>query len=173
MTVRSWKFHGSRFAGALVLVLLVGWMVGYPVEAIGLCLMGFVLWHLINIWRFHAWLQHPQNDPPESFGIWSDIFDSIRTLDQQNRKQEARYRNMIAEFQNLTNALPDATLVIDEHDNITWCNDTAVSLLGFKVPGDLGQPVTNLLRGSDFAEWLSAEDRGKRVLEMPSPINDN
>ncbi len=173
MTVRNWKFHGGRFAAALILLFVAGWLAGYPVLVIETGLIVFVAWHLINVWRFHIWLQHPQEDVPESYGIWAEIFDSIRALDQRNRHQELRYKNMISEFQSLTNALPDATLVIDADDNITWCNDTSVSLLGLKVPGDLGQAVTNFLRGPDFADWLSAGDRANSKLEMPSPLDDN
>jgi two-component system phosphate regulon sensor histidine kinase PhoR len=80
---------------------------------------------------------------------------------------------MIAEFQSLTNALPDATLVIDQKMNITWFNETAISLLGLRNPEDLGQTVTNLLRGSDFAEWLDQAEISDKRLEMISPANEN
>ena len=80
---------------------------------------------------------------------------------------------MIAEFQSLTNALPDATLVIDRNHKLTWFNDSATSLLGLRIPDDLGQTVTNLLRGSDFAEWLEQIEVSSRKLEMTSPVNEN
>jgi two-component system phosphate regulon sensor histidine kinase PhoR len=173
MTVRNWKFHGGRFAAAFILLVLAGWLTGHPVLTIGIGLAGYAVWHLLHVWRLHGWVQHPQQDVPESYGIWAEIFDSIRALDRQKLQQESRYKNMIAEFQGLTNALPDATLVIDADDTITWCNDTSTSLLGLKIPQDLGQAVTNLLRDPDFADWLSAQDRSGNKLEMPSPVNDN
>jgi two-component system phosphate regulon sensor histidine kinase PhoR len=154
-------------------VVLAGWLTGYVALAIGISLLAYLLWHLAQVLRFHRWLKHPREDVPESHGIWAEIFDSIRILDQQNRQQENRYKSMIAEFQSLTNALPDATLVIDAQDNITWCNDTSRSLLGLKVPEDMGQAVTNLLRDPDFAGWLSSADRANSKLEMPSPASDN
>lgn len=173
MTVRNWKFHGGRFAAAAILLFLTGWLTGHPVLTMSIGLASYAVWHLLHVWRLHGWVQHPQQDVPESYGIWAEIFDSIRALDRQKRQQESRYKNMIAEFQGLTNALPDATLVIDADDTITWCNDTSTSLLGLKVPQDLGQAVTNLLRDPDFAAWLSAADRANNTLEMPSPVNDN
>jgi two-component system phosphate regulon sensor histidine kinase PhoR len=80
---------------------------------------------------------------------------------------------MLGEFRQLTDAFPDATLVIDGHRNITWFNQAAISLLGLRSPQDLGKPVTNLLRGPDFANWLAVQGRVKSPLEMPSPKNDN
>jgi len=173
MTLRSWKFHGGRFIAAMLLLLLAGWISGSPLLLIEIALVAYVIWHLVNIFRFRRWLGQPLGEVPESYGIWAEIFDKIRSIDLQRQQQESRYRNMIAEFQNLTNALPDATLVIDAHDNITWCNDTSVSILGLKVPEDLGQAVTNLLRGPDFAEWLAKADRANSTLEMRSPANSN
>jgi len=173
MTVRNWKFHVGRLLVTVILVVLIGWLMGKMVLVLELGLLGYVAWNLMNVWRLHAWLQAPQKDVPESHGLWADIFDSIRAIDKQKALEQSRYRNMIAEFQSLTNALPDATLVIDAQENITWCNDTAVSLLGLRVPEDLGQAVTNLLRGPDFTDWLALPDRARRRLEMPSPVDDN
>ena len=80
---------------------------------------------------------------------------------------------MITEFQSLTGALSDATLVIDANDDITWCNDAAVAMLGLRIPEDLGQAITNLIRSPGFADWLSSGDRANSRLDMPSPRNDN
>lgn len=173
MTVRNWKFHGGRLLATVFFLLLVGWLLGEPILVLEIGLVGYVAWNLVNVWRLHSWLQNPQEDVPESHGLWADIFDSIRAIDRQKALEESRYRNMIDEFQSLTNALPDATLVIDADENITWCNDAAVSILGLRVPEDLGQAVTNLLRGPDFADWLALPDRPRHRLEMPSPRDDN
>jgi two-component system phosphate regulon sensor histidine kinase PhoR len=45
-------------------------------------------------------------------------------------------------------------------------------LLGLKAPEDLGQAVTHLLRGPDFANWLAVQSEVKSPLEMPSPKDD-
>ena len=173
MSVRNWKFYAGRSLASLVLLALVGAVFGRPILVLEIGLLGYVAWNLVNVWRLYGWLQKPQEDVPESHGLWADIFDSIRAIDKEKALEQSRYRNMIAEFQSLTNALPDATLVIDAHDNITWCNDTAVSLLGLRVPEDLGQAVTNLIRGPDFTDWLALPDRAKRRLEIPSPVDEN
>jgi two-component system phosphate regulon sensor histidine kinase PhoR len=156
-----------------VFTLLAGWLVGHIALAMVVAGSIFLAWQVFNTWRLHSWLKNPQRNAPESHGIWAEIFDGLRGLDQHRRQQESSYKTMIAEFQSLTNALPDATLIINSHDNITWCNDSAVALLGLRIPEDLGQAVTNLLRGPDFAQWLAAENRANNRLEMPSPLNDN
>jgi len=154
------------------MILAAGWLAGYPGTALAAALAGYTGWHVVNVWRLFRWLQNSDAAIPESFGLWSDIFDTINSLEQRKRKRKKQYKAIIGKFQNLTDALPDATLVIDKNDHITWFNPAASSLLGLKIPGDIGQAVTNLLRGPDFADWLAIQGEVKSSLEMPSPKSD-
>jgi two-component system phosphate regulon sensor histidine kinase PhoR len=172
MPVHSWKFHIGRLILFATMILTAGWLAGYPGAALALALAAYTGWHVINSWRLFRWLQNCEGAIPESFGLWADIFDTINSLEQRNLKQKEQYRSIIDEFQSLTDAFPDATLVIDEDDQITWFNNAASSLLGLKKPEDLGQAVTNLLRGPDFADWLAIQGEVKSRLEMPSPRSD-
>lgn len=173
MAVRSWKFHAGRLLLLASGILLTGWLVGYPLPVAGLGLLAYLVWHLANLWRLVRWLRLPGSEVPESYGIWSDVYDRIAKLEKNNRQQEAQYRNMLSDFRQLTDAFPDATLVIDQQRNITWFNRAAESLLGLRNPQDLGKPATNLLRGPDFANWLAFQGEVESPLEMPSPRNDN
>jgi two-component system phosphate regulon sensor histidine kinase PhoR len=154
-------------------ILLVGWLAGYPLEVLAMSLLAYLAWHLANLWRLYRWLQMPGSEVPESYGIWSDVYERIASLEKDNQKQKDQYRGMLAEFRQLTDAFPDATLVMDAQRNITWFNQAAQALLGLRSPQDLGKPVTNLLRGPDFANWLAVQGQVKSPLEMPSPRDDN
>lgn len=76
-------------------------------------------------------------------------------------------------FRKFTDAFPDATLLLDDQDCITWCNQAAIAVLNFRMPEDLGLAITNLVRGSEFAKWLQDRRLPFRKLEMPSPADDN
>jgi two-component system phosphate regulon sensor histidine kinase PhoR len=73
----------------------------------------------------------------------------------------------------VTNAFPDASLVIDQHNKLSWFNEAARDLLGLKTPSDLGHPVTNLVRDPDFADWLAVQEHLSSRLEMPAPHDEN
>ncbi|HET6565306.1 MAG TPA: phosphate regulon sensor histidine kinase PhoR [Xanthomonadales bacterium] len=72
-----------------------------------------------------------------------------------------------------TDAFPDATLILDRNDRITWCNQAAIAALKFRMPEDLGLAVTHLIRHPEFAQWLHDRRQPVRKLEMPSPADDN
>jgi two-component system phosphate regulon sensor histidine kinase PhoR len=173
MAVRIWKVHAGRLFLAAILLVVAGWLSGFPWQLPLIFLLAYLGWHLANLWRLYRWLQVPEVAVPESYGIWSDIYERIAALEKENRRQSERYRGMIADFRRLTDAFPDATLVIDQNGNISWFNRAATGLLGLRSPEDLGKPVTNLLRGPDFANWLAVQDRVRSPLEMPSPRSDN
>lgn len=173
MRIRSWNTHLARLLLATVAVLLVAWISGHWLLVIAAALAIYVGWQVYNNWRLHRWLEDNEQEPPESLGIWSDIFDRIDKLQKQNLSHREHQKRTIEEFMSVTNAFPDATLVIDDNDTITWFNDAAEILLGLKMETDLGQAVTNLIREPDFADWLSVQEQVSSKLEMPSPHNQN
>ena len=173
MASRNWKSHAGRLALIAALVLLAGWLLGHPVAVAAVAAGMYATWHAVNLWRLHAWLQDHRSEIPASWGIWSEIYDALNSMDKQNRRQREEYRAMIGDFRALTDAFPDATLVIDGNDDITWFNNAAQRLLELRIPEDLGQNVTNLLRGPDFADWLAVQAEVKSPLEMPSPRSDH
>jgi two-component system phosphate regulon sensor histidine kinase PhoR len=173
MRIRSWKFHAGRLALAAIPILILGWWTGYPERTLLVALLLYLAWNIWNVGRLFNWLQSGEDHIPESLGVWADIFDHINSLERKKRRRTAQYQEMIGEFQSLTDAFPDATLVIDANDNITWFNNAATELLGLEVPEDVGQAVTNLIRGPDFSNWLAVQPEVTSKLEMPCPRDDH
>jgi len=173
MVGRSWKHHLLRIVAVAVGVLAVGWLTGRLQLAVLLGLAAYTAWLLGNMLRLYRWLDGGASEPPESLGIWSEIFERIHRLQKRNREQHEQNERTIREFRSMTNAFPDATLVLDDNDGITWFNDAARHLLGLRSPEDIGQPVTNLLRDPDFANWISVQEKVESAFEMFSPLDGN
>lgn len=172
--IRSeWTNHLIRLAGAGLLALLVGWWSGHPVLVPAIFLLLYLAWQLYNSLRLFIWLKSWDTEPPESVGIWADIFDRIAALQKLNRKRRAQYQAVIDDFRGMADAFPDATLVIDKNDSIRWFNDSAMQLLGLKDPADRGQVITNLIREPAFADWLPVQDQVHSALDITCPTDDN
>jgi len=173
MLIRGLTYHLLRLTVVAFLALLTGLWTGHLALVTGLFLLMYLAWQIYNSLRLYRWLQSWDNKPPESFGMWADIFDRIAALQKQNMKRNRQYQQVIDDFEGLADAFPDATLVINDHDVISWFNDSAVKLLGLKAPDDRGQAVTNLIREPAFGSWLSIQDKLHSTLEIASPIDDN
>jgi two-component system phosphate regulon sensor histidine kinase PhoR len=173
MLKRDWISHLIRQGVVALFALLVAWLSGHTVLVIGLFLILYLAWQFYNILRLYRWLQSWEDKPPESRGMWSDIFDRIAALQKQNIKRNLQYQQVIDDFEGLTDAFPDATLVINDQNLIRWFNDSAVQLLDLKGEADKGQAVTNLIREPAFADWLSVQDTLHTTLDIKCPVDDN
>jgi two-component system phosphate regulon sensor histidine kinase PhoR len=123
--------------------------------------------------RLHDWLRHhkPDEPPPDGYGLWGEVFDSIYHLQRRDQRVRGRLQAVIDRVQESTAALKDAVIMLDSEGNLEWWNRAAETLLGLKTPQDSGQPVTNLVRHPRFKEYFELANYAE-PLEIPSPVND-
>lgn len=153
---------------------LLGLITGQYGWAIAVALAAYLGWSTWQLLRLHKWLKNHQPDeaPPDGYGLWGEVFDSIYHLQRRNQRARGRLQAVIDRMQESTAALRDGMILLDRDGNLEWWNQSAERLLGLKSPQDGGQPVTNLVRHPRFKEYFEAEDY-REPLELTSPINDN
>ncbi|QKZ07467.1 phosphate regulon sensor histidine kinase PhoR [Pseudomonas eucalypticola] len=170
------NWHSILIRHMLILVtlcLLAGLVSGYYGWCLAVGLGLYLGWTLKQLLRLHHWLNKHQPDeaPPDGYGLWGDVFDSIYHLQRRDQRVRGRLQAVIDRVQESTAALRDAVIMLDSDGNLEWWNRAAETLLGLKTPQDSGQPVTNLVRHPRFKEYFEAENYAE-PLEIPSPIND-
>jgi two-component system phosphate regulon sensor histidine kinase PhoR len=170
------NWHGTLIRHMLLLVtacLVIGLISGYYGWSLAIGLAVYLTWTLKQLLRLHQWLrQHkPDEPPPDGYGLWGDVFDSIYQLQRRDQRVRGRLQAVIDRVQESTAALKDAVIMLDSDGNLEWWNRAAETLLGLKTPQDSGQPVTNLVRHPRFKEYFE-HNNYLEPLEIPSPIND-
>ena len=172
---RNW--HGTLIRHLLLLItgcLLIGLISGYYAWSLVVGLGLYLGWTLKQLLRLHDWLRNHQPDeaPPDGYGLWGEVFDSIYHLQRRDQRVRGRLQAVIDRVQESTAALKDAVIMLDSHGDLEWWNRAAETLLGLKTPQDSGQPITNLVRHPRFKEYF---DNGNYAepLEIPSPVNDH
>ncbi|SDS43641.1 PAS/PAC sensor signal transduction histidine kinase [Pseudomonas asplenii] len=170
------NWHGTLIRHLLLLItgcLLVGLISGYYSWALAVGLGIYLAWTLKQLMRLHEWLRlhKPDEAPPDGYGLWGDVFDSIYHLQRRDQRVRGRLQAVIDRVQESTAALKDAVVMLDSDGNLEWWNRAAETLLGLKTPQDSGQPVTNLVRHPRFKEYFEQNNYAE-PLEIPSPTND-
>ncbi|WP_397450630.1 phosphate regulon sensor histidine kinase PhoR [Pseudomonas sp. NA-150] len=170
------NWHGTLIRHVLLLItacLVIGLISGYYGWSLAAGLGIYLAWTLKQLLRMHEWLrQHkPDEPPPDGYGLWGEVFDSIYHLQRRDQRVRGRLQAVIDRVQESTAALRDAVIMLDSDGNLEWWNRAAETLLGLKTPQDSGQPVTNLVRHPRFKEYFELENYIE-PLEIPSPIND-
>ena len=105
--------------------------------------------------RLLAWLRGPLDNPaPRDGGFWGEFaYRAERALIQRDRRVQAE-RDKLAQFLSAIEASPNGVLLLDDHDQIEWCNKVAAEHFGLDPARDRQQRVTNLVRAPAFVAYL-------------------
>lgn len=169
---RYWNVEIWVVSIVSIVALLIGVFVGATFEVLFALIAVYLAWHIRQIYRLKHWLTSSRDlYPPESVGIWSDIFHSIYLLQRRNRKSRKRLTAILSEFRASTAALPDGAIVLGELSEIIWFNKSAEKLLALNGKKDIGQRISNLIRNPRFVRYLESEEY-KLPVEINSPVDD-
>jgi two-component system, OmpR family, phosphate regulon sensor histidine kinase PhoR len=167
-----WSAELRRLFVVLSVALLIGLLFGQPLLLLTIALAIYLAWHLRNLHRLFEWLRDGHRfHPPESDGIWGEVFHQLYRLQLRNRKRKRRLAGLIKRFQEATSAMPDATVILDAEGTIEWFNSAAEQLLGLHPGKDVGQRVINLIRSPEFAHFLS-KNQHSEPLRISAPDDD-
>ncbi len=117
-------------------------------------LLVYVIWNLYNLNKLNKWLAKPSKQSPEAIGVWDEIYYQLYTLYKRQRKARRKLTSMLSRFQKSTQALPYATIVLNEFHEISWFNPAAKQLFNLRSRIDIGQRIDNLIRQPEFAQYL-------------------
>ena len=159
-----------RAGGLLLLSFLLGYLLGYPYEGVLLFLITFLFIQFYQALRLERWLRKgASGDAPVPSGIWGDIYYHLYRQRKQDKKRKKRLAGFLNQFKKLTEALPDATVVLTADNDIEWFNKAAAEVLGLKR-NDRGEHIVNFLRHPDFSAYLYSQDYLSQI-SIPSPVD--
>ena len=154
----SWVDTGSRILLATILAVLLGWFYGYPREAAVLVLLCVVAFWLFQMHRVQLWLQNPQQQPPDIYGIWGELIARIYHNQRKNRVIQEQLQSSVEYMQDSLASMRDGVVMVNAHGAIKWMNAAVEPLLGLRYPEDTGQTFTNLVRAPEFNSYFLAGD---------------
>lgn len=167
----SWVKSLTRIIICYGLALLVGWVfdeILLTLTLVSSFLVGINYYHLVKL---NNWLWHSKKfSPPNASGTWGHVYDGIYYMQRRNRQKRKQLGNLIRRFREGSEALPDATVVVDSDGHIVWCNRLARIELGLNWPDDIDRRVDNLIRHPDFIKFLNKGNYDEPI-EVESPIN--
>lgn len=170
MTVEVWRDELGRLLAVLVPALILGGLLGEVAWTLLAALGGLAAWHVRQLVGLVQWLQAgvKRKHAPALSGIWGHIVDQIQRRQERNRQRRKRLTSMLERFQRSTEALPDATVVLDNNHAIEWANSAARTLLGIDGVRDQGTRIHHLLRDPNFQAYL-ADSGAEEAVDMTAP----
>ena len=160
-------------ASALVfLVLVLSFFIGHLLQMLLVICVFLLIKQSLAINELEQWLSRGAfRDYRSRKGIWGEIYYHLWKIKKSDKKRKKKLSRMINQFRSSTDALPDAAVVLGEHAEIEWTNKAALEVLGLKKT-DIGQRIPNLIRASQFVQYLKAQDYQQKIY-ITSPVNDS
>ena len=155
----------------------IGFLAGDPLHApvvgsvmggaIGVSVLALI--DTLRGYRLIHWLSGSQeNQAPRDTGFWGEIGYRVERSIRSREKGMELEQTRLAQFLSAMEASPNGVLLLDEGDQITWCNSIAADHFGLDPTRDRRQRVTNLVRAPAFVAYLQAGEFGEPVL-IPEP----
>jgi two-component system phosphate regulon sensor histidine kinase PhoR len=112
--------------------------------------------------------KHVQSDSVETMslpsGFWEEVIFKlqrlIKTLKQRMHNIEDQHSHFIEAFQ----ASPNGILMLDESDQIEWCNSIAERFFGLVYKRDAMQRINFLIRRPEFIQYLNKRNFDEPLL---------
>lgn len=166
----SWRAELRKLLLVLAASAAIGWVTGLTLEMLCLGLAAVAGTWLFQLWKLRRWLENPDEEPPEGIGIWGLIYDTIYTLQRENRDARSRLQSTVDYLRSSFASMRDGVVILTQSGAIEWCNYASERLLGLQYPRDRGQPVLNLLRWPSFHDYFL---RGEflQPLQVPGALN--
>lgn len=162
----------KRIAFFTLICLIFGWLNGYISWTLIIGGGLYMGWVLLQIRQLYLWVTSRRREPPpDTVGIWGEIFDNIYRMQKRHEKERRRLQGMIRRGQQTTAALRDAVVLLDANGGLNWWNQAAETLLGLQ-PIDQGHPLVNFIRHPSFIAYFEACEYDE-PLDLPSPRNES
>jgi two-component system phosphate regulon sensor histidine kinase PhoR len=110
------------------------------------------LWHASKLSRL---LLSPNfGEIPRALGIWGEIYYRLHKLVRSWRDQVLEVEQQHSRFIQAVQATPNGVVMLNEDDQIEWCNSIAEQHFGVNAKRDAMQRITHILRKPAFVQYI-------------------
>lgn len=93
-------------------------------------------------------------DIPSAMGIWGEIYYRLHKIIKSWRDQVLEVEQQHQRFIQAIQASPNGVIMLNEDDQIEWCNAVAEDHFGIKARRDAMQRITHILRKPAFVQYI-------------------
>lgn len=152
----------SRFLIILALASVCSWLAYGQWGLLPSFLVGFGLlsvplaYSYFNLLRLEKFILLDRVESlPAASGLWGEVFSRlerlVRAMKGQVRTIEKQHERFIDAFQ----ASPNGIIMLDDQDQIEWCNAIAEQFFGILFKSDVQQRINYLIRRPEFVRYLN------------------
>jgi len=164
MEFSGWKQERLAIMVFVVLGAMTGFITGYWAASFLLWLLVYVGWKIVEFKTFYDWYMKgaSRKNVPNNKGVFEAI--TCQVINNKNKTKEAQQRNkyLLKQFVTTAQALPFATLVLNQRFEIQWVNQIAQDILNIST-SDINTKIDNIVREPAFVELMTTGKSDQEV----------
>lgn len=115
-------------------------------------------------YRLINWLRGSQEgQAPRDAGFWGELGYRVERSIRLREQGLVQERLRLEQFLSAIEASPNGVLILDQNDQIVWCNRISADHFGLDPQRDRRQRVTNLVRHPGFVAYLQQSQHAEPV----------
>jgi two-component system phosphate regulon sensor histidine kinase PhoR len=151
----------TRLITTAIGVFLLAWLVSKVISSTAgwvtavICLsilLTYQIWHASKLSKILLTPKH--DDIPRAMGIWGEIYYRLHKLTRAWRDQVIDVEQQHQRFIQAIQASPSGVVMLNEDDQMEWCNAIAGSHFGLNARRDALQRITHILRKPAFVQYI-------------------
>jgi two-component system phosphate regulon sensor histidine kinase PhoR len=152
--------------------ILIGWIYDRAASGLLVAALLALAWQVRQLLAFDRAIHHSNFDAFRlGEGIWQQISSRFQYEHGRGNRYRDQHRRLVRELRKSTNAMPDGAVILNDENEIEYCNRAAKGLVGIRRKKDRGQRVDNILRDPDLVALLHDGD-ADRTVDIVSPVNN-
>ncbi|MFM8760427.1 MAG: phosphate regulon sensor protein PhoR, partial [Polynucleobacter victoriensis] len=151
----------TRLIAITFITLVISWVMGEAFSAtVGwmtavICLALLLIHQLWHASKLTVLLLSPSyGEVPVAMGIWGEIYYRLHKLVKGWRDQVLEVEQQHQRFIQAIQASPNGVVMLNEDDQIEWCNAIAEKHFGLNARRDAMQRITHILRKPAFVQYI-------------------
>ena len=133
-----------------------------------------LVYSYVNLARLRAYaLDNNIENMPLPSGFWEEVFFRLQrlvsNLKRQIRTIEKQHERFIEAFQ----ASPNGIVMLDDQDQIEWCNSISERFFGLIFKRDVMQRINFLIRRPEFVQYLAKREFDEPLLLERMGVNSS
>jgi len=151
----------ARIVTIILITIVLGWIFSQLYGLVGGLLAALIfltillvhqLWHAQNFTKLLMTARY--GDVPGALGIWGEIYYRLHKLVKGWRDQVLEVEKQHQRFIQAIQASPNGVIMLNEDDQIEWCNEVAEQHFGIQARRDAMQRITHILRKPAFVQYI-------------------
>ncbi len=150
----------------MAVALLAGWLAGAVWAALAVVLAAFAVWQALEFDRLERWAERPLRRPAQLHPLWREPVEAVYRAVRRARGRQRLLLRHLRRLRGVSDALPDASVILGAAGEIEAFNAAAQRLLNLGSQ-DIGVSITALVRSPEFVAMMRDE---ADLAEFASPF---